>query len=221
MALKKSKLKEIPQRNKDVVFGYAKECAVKYTLFIPETITYLCLIFLNENKDEFDAKNPDNLLIINGDTIAINRIFRVKFYFMNVDVRAYLGNIVCGGIHIWRFKLNYWCSNSDLIGLIKNDSNLSIKQAKHWYGFNSHFGRLLNDKSPKEDINYIKKYHGECKSFDIIEMKIDFYKLCLSYKINKVDHGKAYDIDPGEYRACIWIFSAKSNYTLMSYHKIY
>ena len=54
VALKQNKLEEIRKRNKDFAFGYNKECETKNKTVIPNMIKYLCLIYLNTNKDRFD-----------------------------------------------------------------------------------------------------------------------------------------------------------------------
>ncbi len=64
MAVNKTKLNSIPQRNKDVVFGFAREEETKCNnINIPEMIKYLCLLYLNQNKDKFvlvDNTRKDN-----------------------------------------------------------------------------------------------------------------------------------------------------------------
>ena len=64
MALKRSKLNEIPQRNKDLAFGFVKECEKENKSIIPSIIKYLCLNYLNQNKDKFDIKHVDKEYII-------------------------------------------------------------------------------------------------------------------------------------------------------------
>ena len=57
MSLKQSELQKIPQRNKDLGFGFAKRNENANRSTIPEMIKYLCLIYLNQNKDEFVRKD--------------------------------------------------------------------------------------------------------------------------------------------------------------------
>ena len=216
MALKRSKLQQIPQRNKDLAFGYVKQNENANKSTIPDMIKYLCLIYLNQNKDEFDAENTNGNIKINGNTV-IGSGWNAMC--------TYLRNIVSDGVHVWRFKFgfetNYYVG--DMIGIISNDEELTLYSyfngsgsGSDAYGF-AVAGRLTNRQG--------KEYGRKCKINDIIEMQVDFNELTLSYKINQTDYGKAFDIKPGEYRAAITLYlfsgSEKNCYTLMSYQHIY
>ena len=102
MALKQSNLQQIPQRNKDVAFGYVKECEKKNKQVIPSMIKYLCLIYFNQTKDQFDIKNTHSKIKVDGNCIKIGPNRDAS----DVTYNSYLENIVNKGIHIWRFKCN-------------------------------------------------------------------------------------------------------------------
>ena len=59
------------------------------------------------------------------------------------------------------------------------------------------------------------------KKGDIFEMKVDCNNWILSYKLNDKDLGKAFDIQPTEYRAAITLYDYNSSFTLCSYAHIY
>ena len=69
MALKQSSLSQIPQRNKDLAFGYVHEKEKENKISVPDMIKYLCLVYLNQNKDEFDGNLCDKKIEITGDSI--------------------------------------------------------------------------------------------------------------------------------------------------------
>ena len=68
-----------------------------------------------------------------------------------------------------------------------------------------------------------KSYGESCSDNDIIEMKLDFNDLSLSYKIKGKDFGKAFDIKEGRYRAAVglWNYNEEQKIaTLISYEHI-
>ena len=119
MALKKSKLSQIPERNKDLAFGYVKQCEQTNKTSIPEMIKYLCLVYLNQNKDKIDLQRSHQDFKMDGDQLQIKKKICRR-------ANAYFENIAWKGIHIWKFKLVN-ISFSDLIGIV--DVNLT----KPWF----------------------------------------------------------------------------------------
>ena len=102
-----SKLQEVPQRNKDLVFGYIRECEQEQEKDIAiDMIKYLCLIYLNETEDAFDKEHTNPGIEITGNTI----------HATGWKFNCYMKNIVNQGIHRWKFKCNVPDSN-DLIGI--------------------------------------------------------------------------------------------------------
>ena len=61
-----------------------------------------------------------------------------------------------------------------------------------------------------------KKYGLNCKSNDIITMKVDFDNLELKFIVNDIDYGKAFDIKPGKYRAAVGLFALIDSVTLIN-----
>ena len=223
MALKKSKLQEIPQRNKDLAFGYTRKCEKQHQSSIPAMIKYLCLVYLNQNKDKFDPDDISKNVTIDGNSIN-NHITD------DVVSSTYLINIVCRGTHIWRFRCNRPSVGNvgdginDMIGILTNDAERQTDgyfddfpgEKGIGYGFATD-GRL---NEPKNAL-WGKCYGRVCGIDDIIEMKLDFNELTLSYKINEKCYGKAFDIEQNEYRAVVCMAGKNASWTLMYYQMFY
>ena len=225
MALTQSKLNQIPQRNKDLTFGYIKECEQNQNSSIPSMIKYLCLIYLNLNKDEFDTTYTHSDIEINNDSI------KAKPYIDRAAVNSFLTNVVNSGVNIWRFQSN-GCRH-ELIGIRKSASGLTPSDLDGWfdegednesigYGYFPHKPALTNP----DNCNQCGKRWGkeDYHAGDIIQMKLDCIEWTLSYKINNVDYGKAFDIESNTYRAAITLFPNSDeapSYTLISYQHIY
>ena len=213
MALKRSNLEQIPQRNKDLAFGYVKENEKSNKWTIPSMIKYLCLIYLNQNRDEFDPKNTNEKIKIDGLTITA---------LGTNTIATYLRNVVSEGCHIWRFKCGSksdW-TIGDKIGIISNHAPIALDHYFQQFGVQSYgfavAGKLIGGSA----------YGRRCEIDDVIEMSVNFNDLTLSYKINDCDYGKAFDIEAGEYRATISLFAPiwshpNSCYTLISYQHIH
>ena len=221
MALKQTKLNQIPQRNKDLAFGYVREEEKQYKLSIHKMIKYLCLIYLNPNKDKFNKNNTFTDIVIN--------INEIKFKYPDCSFgTSYLENIVKSGIHIWKYKcLTKKFNGDEMIGIRDNNFKpLPLNRTFIFggcinkpvgYGFHLRSGKLTNPKTRK---GYGPYYGKKCVNGDIIEMTLDFNDLTLSYKINNKNYGKAFDIKPGEYIASLSIYKGAC-YSLIAYQKIY
>ena len=214
MALKQSKLKQIPQRNKDLTFGFIREHekCVKNTATIPTMIKYLSLVYLNVNKDKFDRN-----LSLCSDRIEINgqtAIWKV------VAWNCYLENIATKGIHIWSFKCSE-SGNIDMLGVIKVIEGKELPQDEEYFDGDDGYGIIMGSyqgigPTPDKWPHYITVKGRR----DIIKMRLDMNNLTLSYTMNGMDLGKAYDIEMGKYRAAI-TGSNGSSWTLLSYQHIY
>ena len=207
MALKGSKLEEIPQRNKDLAFGYIKECELKNKSVIPKMIKYLCLIYLNINKDRFHPNYIHKNVKVTGNTVT------TKIYGY---VNAYLENIITKGIHIWRFRINNNIdigNRLDAIGIGKVTPLSPRLKADLLEEF------FEDDMSDSGSI-CTNPAMDKCKIGDILSMMVDCTKWTLSYKVNDEKYIKSRDIQPGKYRAGITL-TARSSYSLMSYQMIF
>ena len=207
MTLKQSKLNQIPTRNKDLAFGYVNECEKKYRSSIPSMIKYLCLIYSNQNKDEFDPENTHKQLTINENCLAWGG--NIPNGGLPCTRTSLLSNVIDKGINLWKFRVNdIRCDG--LIGIRRKDKcfNDDIwfdeeedNDESAGYGL---FGcaRLTNPENCK--IAAMGRRYGQAFEFeDIIEMRLDCIEWTLSYTIDGTDFGKAFDIEPNMYRAAI------------------
>ena len=212
MSLKASRLKNIPQRNKDLAFGYVKECEKQNKSIIPSMIKYLCLIYLNQSKDGFDPKNTDTDIQIKD-----NGFLSTKWSLST----TLLINIANSGTHIWKFKCYDNGAVADLIGILKYSVKLASDDLKGYFDIHNGYGYTSNGTltNPVNRKMWGKEYGDGWSKEDIVEMKVDFNKLELSYKVNETNHGKAFDIDDANYKAALTLCSG--TYQLVSYQHIY
>ena len=162
-----------------------------------------------------DPKNTHKHIQIDGDHIKLKE---------NGPYTSCLLRVVNSGTHIWRFKCNriYGWSRADVIGITKcmrfEERNLQgfcdLNVVSVGFGFWAD-GTLASGNNCYSwgGIGWMRG--------DIIEMKVDFNTLELYYKVNEIDHGKAFDIDPGNYKATLTLYKKQSNYQLLSYQHIY
>lgn len=214
MALKQSKLQQIPQRNKDATFGYVKECEQNYHQIVPSMIKYLILVYFNQNRDGFDDKHTHSKMQIDGNLVKLHMSTGMG---SNMNVNSYLQNVVSEGIHIWIFKPDnvnvcdvIGISNVE-IGSLTLDGNIddevdSSNNCVAGYAFILGGLRKLGKEYMINNLNSYSGYAQECDADDIIQMKLDFNNLSLSYKINEIDYGKAFDIKRGSYRAAVGVY---------------
>ena len=232
MALKKSKLSQIPQRNKDLAFGYVREREKTNTMSVPDMIKYLCLIYFHPNKDEFDPDHCSNKIKING-----NCIFGPIESTIWTIAHVCLKNIASSHIHEWKFKYGRDDKSSNknmmMIGIISVDDKDSITPTENKfyerypgkctrYTFASN-GYLTNPISPSAWGN---QYGSKWKIGDAIEMRLDLNEQNLKFKINDNDCGIAFEIDSDKkWKAVVSIVgekvNGKSDLTLTSYQAIY
>ena len=235
MALKRSKLSQIPQRNKDLAFGYVHEKEKVNKISVPEMIKYLCLVYFNPNKDEFDPDQCDDKIKIKENSMITDT---------NPDdiQTAFLKNVVSSGIHVWRFKcIGDWDEpgNPDLIGIYNMDYEHLMNSNEDCYfdnysdvgeedniprghGFCSD-GRLTNEYMPSEwGCDYYPDGWGKD---DTIEMRLDFNKQHLKFKVNDDDYGVAFEIDATKkFKAAISVGrreTGKGGFELISYQKLH
>ena len=223
MAFKQSQLQQIPQRNKDLTFGYVRECEKKNnrTLSIPEMIKYLCLIYINQNKDKFDGNSTCKGIRIEDNSIKKNNL-------LSSQASSLLTNIVMKGIHIWRFRIDVTTSGYDMIGIRKSDESDS-KDLDRWLDWTGKeevsvgYGFFANRKlsNPDSILGLGKSYGRTWQDQDVVEMRLDFNDLSLSFGIDGHSYGKAFDIKPGKYRAGVTLSGTDSCYCLISYQHVY
>eukprot|EP01084_Bolivina_argentea_P306941 530476_1 len=219
MALNKIKLNSIPQRNKDVVFGFTREQEnVSNNNFImPQMIKYLCLLYLNQNKDGFVVDNTRKDIQLNGDCIS-------HVPETGCIASCYLKNTVYERKHIWKFKIHK-CHDNSSIGIYNTkyefNTNMSFDYSTRYnnnrtgyaISFYGQLTNLSNCSSWGEDSGL------EFKEGDIIEIILDFNVMKLyAKKDDKYVH--LFDIEKGKYKAAVAMVG-DSSVELLSYQEVY
>ena len=224
MTLKASKLKEIPQRNIDLAFGYLKQKEQEHKANYPQLIKYLVLIYSNA-QDKFDPNTT------NKDLNIIQHTIRNSWPYENDLVRkSYLENVVSNGIHIWNFEyhvqlnehafsqVGIWKTNSGEPNVDESDiddTNDNNSCTEYAITMNGH------KTNPGNPSSFDKERYPELKTDDIIEMRLDLNELTLSFKVNGKDHCQFRNIENAEYRAVVALFQAGDGFTLTSYQDSY
>eukprot|EP01084_Bolivina_argentea_P232705 392153_1 len=136
---------------------------------------------------------------------------------------AFLSRVIKSGRHHWRFKLLSYPKPFLRIGIFKNNCDpktaiyYTIPSDKYTaYCICLQVAYILKHECKNEFAN---KYATKCQQNDIIDMYLDFNILQLSFSINDVYYGEAFQIDKCEYRAAINLLYAGTKIQLLSYHK--
>eukprot|EP01084_Bolivina_argentea_P044122 81231_1 len=199
---------DIPQNTKYLIFGYHRRLISHF----PQLIPYLVSNYFIATNDKWDQNNTDKSIVINGNSIKRATTFGYK--------SSCLSNICLNGIHIWKFKV-ILAGVFDSIGIYKTstdtkfDTKHDIRDSKHSYAVN-----YINTQN--------KRYvHNEifCRPNDIIELKLSYKELTLSYskKSNENDRTsyiKAFDIEPAHYRVAVSLSNKNAQIELLSYRHI-
>ena len=236
MALKSSKLKEIPQRNKDLAFGYLRGNEKKNKSNYPQLIKYLVLIYSNQ-QDRFDPKATHKHLNIDGNCVTDTRISdRSNPYAAITYNNCYLKNVAMEGIHIWKFKYYSKYDGDD-----NNEAQVGVWKSK--YGDpRAEDGATLIDNTTKDNktcTEYVitmdgrrttphnpeywnhLRYHPRPKQGDIIEMNLDLNKLTLTFKVRGEIVVIFNDIEDTSYRAAVATYRGQDKFELISYQDKY
>eukprot|EP01084_Bolivina_argentea_P306944 530479_1 len=220
MALNKIKLNSIPQRNKDVVFGFTREQEnVSNNNFImPQMIKYLCLLYLNQNKDEFDVDNNDKDIKLNGNCVST-----IHSMAHTIISSCLLQNQVHQRKHIWKFKINKYNYQSTAIGIhnakfeFTRDKFFDIDENYNCPGYAMSFGGKKTDISSH---NAWGKSTGlQFKKGDIIDIILDFNEMKL-YGKKGDECVELFDIEKGTYRAAVTL-RGDCSISLLSYQELY
>ena len=225
MALKPSKLKQIPQRNKDLAFGYLRENEEKTQSNYPQLIKYLVLVYSNA-EDHFDPNMTHKLLKIEG-----NRVIHKRHDGWGHRL-SFLRNVVSEGINVWKFRFNSnYHEAFSQVGIWKTKSD-KPSFATSIYIDNTNqddiscTGYIITLHGRQSDPQNVVRYKQEwfrpaVKDGDIIEMILDLNKLVLIFKINNVEKVKFEDIENTSYRAALATYREGEKFTLISYQDIY
>ena len=224
MALKASKLKQIPQRNKDLAFGYLRERENKTKCNYPQLMKYLILLYSNA-QDQFDSNATHECLKIIGNRIIDEREKIASFY----DYLSYLENKVNEGIHVWNFKYRQENGTQffSQIGIWKTRAGKPVIERVYIHNTNkdnvnsgymiSMDGMMTNP----QNVGANDPITTNVSDGSIIEMKLDLYELSLTLKINDKIIKQFDNIEQTSYRAAISTVKTGEGFILLSYQDIY
>lgn len=210
---------EIVVKNFDkLVVGYIRVIELKYCKNILRALPKIFIILIIDLLKPCDEWNKN----IKGKGIYINKCLcsttknkKSRVLYDLIWGSVFGCKVIKNGIFIWEIKINKICHNNGwnfLVGIIKNNKLYmqKIKNSnlmKHSHNFNEIYGwscgiynSLLNHK------NYDKKYGKTCNEGDIIQVILNLNNMTLSYKVNNIDYGIAYNnIIKTEYRIVVSI----------------
>ena len=219
------RLKMVPDESKFVVHGFIRNVEEllsqdKGNNIVPDLVINLCILFY-AMADRFDPKCIGPLMKLDEKTQCITQT--------NCNSNsAFLTNIFESGLHHWRFKINKCYKNSfwsQTLGIwkIKSNDNEFLPLNHYFtahpdrtYGFANNCGRLI---SRQTGLSYegddVRDYGIKTNAGDIIDMYCDMNALELRFTINGKDYGKAFDIEPGKYRAVINLYDEDDSISLL------
>ena len=130
---------------------------------------------------------------------------------------AFLSNTIESGLHHWSFRINQDDYDSYTYIGIWNDAKDPKECFNVWpqsiiidgdkpayYGLNLTYGELMGGgKEDKHAARFQNLYCDPCAIGDIVYMNVDLNKNELSYGINDKPFRKAFDVEPGVYRAVV------------------
>ena len=209
MATEWTKAKELDEKTQCLVFGFVKESQKLLSdsssyWNISDLIIFIILSFY-QIKDEWDEENSHKAYKIEDDILV--KVDEENAWVKNRS--AFMTQIVSKGTFRWKFKIVHivepgqW--NDFIIGIINANRNLKYVSTGFYcdsngHGYDAGKGRLWN---PSYDVT---TYGIACKGNDIIEMELNMNELYLKYIINGKDYGKAFDVEPGKYKAAVYLY---------------
>ena len=217
---------EIQKRHKVLINGFVRRIEQQFFTnhpiysHIPDIVCSLCFEYYHLGKDRFDPE-------LHGDKVELIDDTKLRMKERHA-VTAYLCNIVNTNRHEWRFRagnkskyglvyIGIWnmkiAPNKSKLNQVNYPSGPSSKNFdKQSWGLYATRGKLRGDPN-----RYGKKYCQECNDGDIIDMRLDLDKNELSYCVNDKDYGKAFDVDPGKWRAFVCLQYADDELELIHY----
>eukprot|EP01083_Nonionella_stella_P078486 214823_1 len=192
----------VDKKRQYLVFGYIHRIK---SYNIPLEIINICSLFYCIDSDEWDPQCISDQMKINGNSI-------VEHTLDWSGGNAFLTQIVECGVRTWTFKLvqndvTFKELGSIMIGISKVQTNKKPLMNVFFSNNNSGYGFGPQLAVLTDSTGYLrgKKYGTECFNGSIIEMTLDLNHLRLCFKIDGEDYGKALDVDPCKYRACVFM----------------
>ena len=189
-----SKIKEIPQRDKDVIHGYIRN--VQDTYFqdidesfhiIPALLINLCILFCCDITDEFDPKLTGKCIEISNKNKTILHIAKDVGWSTSYGKRIIPS--IDNNTYIWKLKTIQNSTISVYIGIDNSNAKwindrFHTKTDKASYAYNAFTGRLFSwNDGPNTRTKYTHSFEGKD---NIMIMKLIFNNNnegILSYQI--------------------------------------
>ena len=203
-------------KTKLIVNGYIRNVQESLSISIPSGLIVLFLLFYGDQIDKFDSKHLGRFLKLTNNDLTISNT--VPYQQGNA-----FGTIVCDkGMYQWKFKINRIQMGYIVIGIwrIKEDEPpptdiFFTKGNERGYGFYLE-GEKLSITHGGKTNKPTEQYGKKCVTGDIVHMILDLYAMTLSFKVNDVDYGAAYDnIKEAKYRAAVWLYESSDSVTII------
>ena len=139
---------------------------------------------------------------------------------------AFLTKVISAGIHRWTFRIIN-ISDEMNFGIYKvisrtpatldlSDRFFSAANNGYAYEAKNSMDKTASDGNlmkPESMSHHVwKSYGANCKDGDIVEMILNLEEYTLSFKVNDIDYGVAFeDIEKTKYRAAIFMYVYGSN----------
>lgn len=200
-------LNEINEDTRDTVFGWIRSNNKKYKNTIPKEIFNLCLLFYGYGSDEWDKSLiPEAVMQLKENSIIKTHDGMANAFFKRVAKYGY---------HEWIFNVpKHDPDDCDImIGIWKLSKHRLRKNPPTQYIFfnDNGNGYAYHLDGDKHDGNKTTPYGPKCNGVIYntkVHMILDLEEKSLKFIINDQDCGKAFDVDPGEYRAAVYIYDS-------------
>ena len=238
MALKQSKLQQIPQRNKDLAFGYVHDHERNHKNVIPYLVTHSCLGYINQDKDKIISLSTNNVskdeLLKIADWNEKGVQFKKTGIDYVIDEELILENRVCDSINEWKFKINAKGCSMDTIGIktIRNASSCIPAISYSILLNNNGLWRRTQGDTPSKQM---RQSFFDCDQEklnitkgDTITMRLNCNDWTLEFQVNENGFSRVFQecgIEKSPYSARIGLChcnnGAKFDYELISFQNFY
>ena len=215
MAVDFKRLKQINPRQSLTVYGYIRNvqkvlpAGISY-YNIHDLIKQTCILFY-AFIHEWDKE------LIGERVEFIEETNSIKQIALNRSSSTYLKDIFDSDVHHWKFKIEKITDPDDwycTLGISKMKSadfktNCAFTYASKQggYGYAYSIARKTNKRGHAFVSDDENKYGVKARSGDIIEMHCDMNKLELSFSVNGIDQGVAYEnMEKTKYKAAINLY---------------
>ena len=206
MTLNLQSINKIRPERKKTIYGYIRE---QFGNDTPNGVILVCLLFYGNKFDKWDKENKALEVEIDENNIVTHLSYETA-------TTTFLTEEVDSDIHSWKFKVvkctnhRYGTMRIGIWDVSKNGGKPPFNEpfnSFYKFGLNEFQGYAYYTSNGKKNIFNIYEEWGEkCLEGTIVDMKVDFNELSLSFMINGKDYGKAYDIKPGKYRAAVYLY---------------